>query len=93
MNHAVVQFLGMHNHKHHKTWDEIISYIQHSYSRAQHSSVGKSPFEVYYGFHPTTLIVLFNRITILIDIDLKQQEVFKALNFMDRVCDIQKRGT
>ena len=50
VNRLAVQLLHMYNHKHRQTWDDNLPYIQHRYNRSQHSSTGKSPFEIYYGF-------------------------------------------
>jgi hypothetical protein len=39
-----------------KTWDETMIYIQHSYNIALHTSIGKSPFEICFGyFSPSPL--------------------------------------
>ena len=40
------------NQKHPKTWDENLLYIQHSYSKAVHTFIGKSPFEACFGYFP-----------------------------------------
>ena len=50
VNCMVVQLLCMYNHKHRRTWDDNLPYIQHSYNCAQHSSTGKSPFDICCGF-------------------------------------------
>ena len=47
VNCLVVQLLRMYNHKHRWTWDDNLPYIHKIYNRAQHSSKGKSPFEIY----------------------------------------------
>jgi len=48
----VVQLLRGYHSKHTKSWDEYLEYIQHSYNRAIHSSIHKSPFETYFGYLP-----------------------------------------
>ena len=45
MNRVMGQLLRGYCGKHPKSWDEYIEYIQHSYNRAIHSSINKSPFE------------------------------------------------
>jgi hypothetical protein len=35
----------MYNSKHPHTWDESLPYVQHSYNRALHSSIGHNPFK------------------------------------------------
>ena len=52
VNRLVVQLLCMYNHKHHRTWDESIPYIQHSYNRAQHSSMGNITLDICFQIHP-----------------------------------------
>jgi hypothetical protein len=48
----IVYISGMYNSKYPRTWDESLMYIQHSYSRSLHSSIGQIPFHVSLGFHP-----------------------------------------
>ena len=71
VNRLVVQLLCMYNQKHHRTWDDNLPYIQHSYNRAQHSSTGKSPFEICYGFQPLMPIDLISSLTHLNDTDFE----------------------
>ena len=52
VNRMIVHILRMYNSKHPRTWDESLPYIQHSYNRALHSSIGHSPFPVCLGFQP-----------------------------------------
>lgn len=49
-NRTVVHALRIYNSNHPKTWDESLPYIQHSYNRAMHRSIGVSPFEACIGF-------------------------------------------
>jgi hypothetical protein len=48
----IVHILRMYNSKHPRTWDESLTYVQHSYNRALHSSTGHNPFQVGLGFQP-----------------------------------------
>ena len=48
----IVHILHMYNSKHPRTCDESLPYVQHSYNRALHSSIGHSPFQVGLGFQP-----------------------------------------
>lgn len=48
----VVQLLRGYYNKHNKSQDEYLEYLQHSYNRAIHSSIGKSPFETYFNYFP-----------------------------------------
>jgi hypothetical protein len=42
----------MYNSKHLHTWDASLPYVQHTYNRALHSSIGHIPFQVGLGFQP-----------------------------------------
>ena len=46
----IVHILCMYNSKHPRTWDESLPYVQHSYNRALHSSIGHRQFQVGLGF-------------------------------------------
>jgi hypothetical protein len=48
----VKSLVDMYNSKHPCTWDESLPYVQHSYNRALHSSIGHNPFQVGLGFQP-----------------------------------------
>jgi hypothetical protein len=48
----IVHILRMYNSKHPCTWDEILPYVQHSYNRSLHNSIGHNPFQVCLGFQP-----------------------------------------
>ena len=48
----IVHILRMYNFKHHRTWDERLPYVQHSYKKSLHNSIIHSPFEVYMWFQP-----------------------------------------
>ena len=53
--------------------------------------MGKSPFEICYGFQPSTPIDLISSLTQSNDIDFEGREVEKALNFRDQIYNIQKK--
>jgi hypothetical protein len=42
----------MYNSNNLRTWDESLSYVQHSYNQDLHSSTGHNPFQVGLGFQP-----------------------------------------
>ena len=44
--------LRVHIKKNIKEWEECLPIAELSYNRAKHSTTGKSPFEVVYGFNP-----------------------------------------
>jgi hypothetical protein len=48
----IVHILDVYNYNHPCTWDESLSYVQHSYNMALHSSTDHSPFQVGLGFQP-----------------------------------------
>ena len=48
----IVHIFHMYNSKHTWTWGEILPYIQDSYNRALHNSIGHSPFQVGLGIQP-----------------------------------------
>ena len=82
----------MYNHKHHRTWDENLPYIQHNYIRAQRSSMGKSPFEICYGVQPSTPIDLISSSTQSNETDFEGREVEKELKFRSQIYNIQKQA-
>ena len=41
-----------------KNWEECIPHAEFAYNRAQHSTTGKSPFMIVYGFEPSTTLDL-----------------------------------
>jgi hypothetical protein len=47
-NLTLVQHLRGYNQKYPKTCDENMIYLQHSYTRVVHTSIGKSPFETFF---------------------------------------------
>lgn len=52
VNRMIVHILRMYNSKHPCTWDESLPYVQHSYNKALHNSIGNNPFQVGLGFQP-----------------------------------------
>ena len=52
VNQTMVHMLRGYNSRYPKTWDESLPYLQFSFNRAIHGSLGKSPFETCYGFLP-----------------------------------------
>jgi len=52
VNGLIVHILCMYNSKHPLTWDESLPYVQHSYNRALHSSIGHNPFHMCLWFYP-----------------------------------------
>jgi hypothetical protein len=52
LNRMIVHILCMYNSKNPCTWDESLSYVQHIYNWALHSSTSHSPFQVGLGFQP-----------------------------------------
>jgi hypothetical protein len=52
VNRMIIHIIRMYNSKHPHTWDEILPYVQHSYNRSLHSSIGHIPFQVCLGFQP-----------------------------------------
>jgi len=53
-NRIVVHLLKGYCRKHPKLWDESLHYVQHAYNRALHSSTGRSPFEMCFGYLPNS---------------------------------------
>ena len=82
----------MYNHKHRQTWDDNLTYLHHSYNRAQHSSMRKSPFEICYEFQPSAPIDLISSSTQSNDVDFEGWEVEKALKFRDQIYNIQNQA-
>ena len=54
VNIILVHLMRGFNKKHPKTWDENLIYMQHSYNRAVHTSIGKFHFETCFGYLPTS---------------------------------------
>ena len=58
VNKIVVHALRIYNSSHPKNWDESLPYIQHSYNRAMHHSIGVLHFEACMEFLPRSPIDL-----------------------------------
>jgi hypothetical protein len=50
VNRMIVHILRMYSSNNPHTWDESLTYVQHSYNRALHSSIDHNPFQVGLGF-------------------------------------------
>ena len=84
VNRMIVHILRMYNSKHPRTWDESLPYVQHSYNRALHSSIGHSPFQVGLGFQPLCPIdVAIPFVATQLDSGYVQSEADKANNFIE----------
>ena len=46
----LVQLLRIYNHKPHPKMDDNLIYIQHSHNKEIYTSIGKSPFEAFFGY-------------------------------------------
>jgi hypothetical protein len=83
VNRTLVQLLSCYNQKHLETWDENLIYIQHSYNITVHTSIGKSPFETFFGyFPPSPLDVVYQRRGVredLIGDALKEEKIVEKI--------------
>ena len=52
MNRTLSTLLRVLIKKNIKEWEECLPIAEYAYNRARHSTIGKSPFEVVYGFNP-----------------------------------------
>jgi len=80
----VVHLLWGYCGKHPKTWDDHLSYIQHAYNRALHSSTNKTLFETYFGYFPNSPFNLAFASTSDGDLFLHNEEE-RAKNFIERI--------
>jgi len=82
----------MYNLKHPCTWDEIISYVQHSYNIALHISTGHNPFQIGLGFHPLCLIdVAIPYAATQVDSAHVQFKDERANNFIENIQHIHEK--
>ena len=82
----IVHILRMYNWKHLRTWDESLSYVQHNYNRALHSSTNHNPFQVGLGFQPLCPIdVAMPFAAIQVDSTHIQSKVSKVNSFIERI--------
>jgi hypothetical protein len=86
INQMIVHIPRMYNSKHPRTWDESLPYVQHSYNRALHSSIGHSPFKVVLGFQPLGPIdVALPLATTHAKYSHVQSEVEKTTKFIEQI--------
>jgi hypothetical protein len=52
VNMMIMHILHMYISKDPHIWDEILSYVQHSYNKSLHNSIDHNPFRVCLGFQP-----------------------------------------
>jgi hypothetical protein len=78
VNRMIVHILRMYNSKHPCTWDENLPYVQHSYNKSLHNSIGHNPFQVCLGFQPLAPI------DIALPIVVAQEESSHAQTKVDR---------
>jgi hypothetical protein len=52
VNQMVMHILRMYNSKHPRTWNDSLTYVQHSYNRVIHRSIGHILFQVGLGLQP-----------------------------------------
>ena len=91
VNRMIVHILRMYNSKHPRTWDESLPYVQHSYNRALHSSIGHSPFQVGLGFQPLCPIDMAMPFAATqADLAHVQFEASKVINFIERIQQIHQ---
>ena len=92
VNRMIVHILRKYNSKHPRTWDESLPYVQHSYNRALHSSIGHSPFQVGLGFQPLCPIdIAMPFAAAQADSAHVQSEVDKASSFIERIQHIRQQ--
>ena len=92
VNRMIVHILRMYNSKHPRTWDKSLPYIQHSYNRALHRSIGHNHFLVFLGFQPLAPI------DVALPISLAREEYChgqtkadKTTRFVQRIQHIQQQ--
>ena len=52
VNQEVEQFLRMFCNYHQDNWVDLLLFVEFSHNTWKHSTTGKSPFEILYGFNP-----------------------------------------
>jgi hypothetical protein len=86
VNRMIVHIFRMYNSKHPCTWDESLSYVQHSYNRALHSSTNHIPFQVGLGFQPLGPIYVALPLEVtLTDSSPAPTEANKATHFIEQI--------
>jgi len=92
VNRMIVHILRMYNSKHPRTWDASLPYIQHTYNRALHSSIGHTTFQVCLGFQPLAPIdVALPISSTREDSTHANIEADKATRFFERIQHIQQQ--
>jgi hypothetical protein len=88
----IIHILHMYNSKHHRTGDESLPYVQHSYNRALHSSIGHNPFQVGLGFQQLgPMDVTLPLVTTSTDSSPTPPEADKATRFIERIQHIRRQ--
>ena len=83
--------LRIYNSSHPKTWDESLPYIQHSYNRALHRSIGVSPFEACMGFLLRSPIDLQLTISSSTTSSSEQHGHEQALHFIEHIQRVHRQ--
>ena len=91
VNRMVVHILQIYNSQHPHTWDDSLLYVQHSYNRAIHSSIGHNPFQVGLGFQPLGPIdVALPFASTQADSSHQHTEANRATRFIERIQHIRE---
>ena len=91
VNRTIVHALRIYNSSHPKTWDDSLLYIQHSYNRALHRSIGVSPFEACMGFllrSPIDLQLTISSSTAFVS---EQHGHEQALHFIEHIQRVHRQ--
>jgi hypothetical protein len=82
----------MHNYKKHRTWDESLPYVQHSYNRALYSSTNHNPFQLGLGFQRLDPIdVALPLVVTSNDSSPAPTEVDKSTQFIENIQHIHQQ--
>ena len=91
VNMMIVHILRMYNSKHPHTWDESLTYVEHNYNRALHSSTDHSPIQVGLGFQPLCPIDVAMPFAVTqVDSAHVQSEDEKVNSFIKRIHHIRQ---
>ena len=91
VNKMIVHILHMYKSKNICRWDESLSYVQHNYNMALHSSNDHRPFQVGLGFQPIGPIdVALPLATTQTKSSHVQSEADKATRFIERIQNIHQ---
>jgi hypothetical protein len=92
VNQIIVHILCMYNSNHPHTWDESLPYVQHSYNRALHRSIGHNPFQVGLEFQPLGPIDVALPLAVTsTDSSPALTEADKATRFIEQIQYIHKK--